>query len=150
MSRELPAELSASTAKRIAQEYLDATETALVAVHAQRNVRYGVWLVDYRDPAAPQAALDGGGLVVTDDLHVHDLGSVPSALDDLMLALGRWPGAEPAAVTDLGGPRRPESDTDAEALLLLADEDLEEAAALAALAALAAWAAVRRHERGVS
>lgn len=60
-----------------------------------------------------------------------------------MLALRGWPGAKPADVLDLDGqPRHPATDTDAEALLLLADQDPEEAASLAA------WVADRRRERG--
>lgn len=135
--------LSAPGAKRAAQRHLDAGDSRLVVSRASRSVRYGVWLVDYRDPADLDAMLIGGSLVVTDEGDVHDISSVPGALDDLMLALGRWPGSDPQDVLDLDGrPRRPAADTDAEALLLLADEDPGEAAALAA------WAADRRRERG--
>ncbi|WP_214058527.1 hypothetical protein [Nocardioides aquaticus] len=89
-------------AKRRADEHLREQGVRLRASGASRSARYGVWVVAYRDPAEPDAALDGGALVVTDEGGVHDMGSVPGALDDLMMALGRWPGAEPADV--LGPP----------------------------------------------
>jgi hypothetical protein len=73
-----------------------------------------------------------GGLVVTDDGDVHELGSAPGSLDDLMIALGHWPGAETSGVWAHEG----------EGLALLADEDLAEATDLAA------WAEARRRERG--
>lgn len=142
MSHKRAPRLSAAGAKRAAQQQLDADGSGLVAVRAARNVRFDVWLVDYREPADLDEMLVGGGLVVTDAGEVHDISSVPGALDDLMLALDRWPGHDPADIPDLDRHvRRPATGTDAEALLLLADEDPEEAAALAA------WAADRRWER---
>ncbi len=128
--------ISHQEAKRHANEHLRADGTRLVAGHATRNQRYGVWFVSYVEPERPDEMLIGGGLVVTDDGDVHDVGSVPGSLDDLMLALGRWPGAEPADVLP------PATDTDSEALLLLADLDPDEAEELAA------WAEARRLERG--
>lgn len=142
MSHKRAPRLSAAGAKRAAQQQLDADGSGLVAVRAARNVRFDVWLVDYREPADLDEMLVGGGLVVTDAGEVHDISSVPGALDDLMLALDRWPGHDPADIPDLDRHvRRPATGTDVEALLLLADEDPEEAAALAA------WAADRRWER---
>ncbi len=85
------------TAKRLATEHLSAEGSTLVAGRATRSLRFAVWVVGYRDPERPGEALDGGGLVVTDDGNVHDLGSAPGSLDDLMVAC-RWPGAEPADV----------------------------------------------------
>lgn len=111
-----------------AGEHLRAEGSPWVAGAATRSLRFGVWLVGYRDPAAPDLPLDGGGLVVTDDGDVHEVGSAPGSLDDLMNALGRWPGAEPADVFEREG----------EGLALLADVDPDEAAGLAA------WAEERR------
>jgi hypothetical protein len=76
--------------------------------------------------------LDGGGLVVTDGGQVHEHWSAPGSLDDLTVALGLWPGAEPADVWAREG----------EGLVLLADEDAAEAPQLAA------WAEARRREPG--
>ncbi len=100
---------------------------------ATRNRRYGVWIVAYRDPAEPDVMLMGGALVVTDDGDVHNLGSAPGALDDLMMELGRRPGTEPSDVYAREG----------EGLALLADLDPDEAEGLAA------WAQERRLERGL-
>jgi hypothetical protein len=61
---------------------------------------------------------------VTDDGDVYSMGSTPDSLDKLMMELGRTSPMDP----------RP-TGTDAEALLLLADEDPEEAEELTALAA---------------
>ena len=72
--------LTAHEAKRLADEHLRDEGSSLVAKYASRNRRYGVWLVDYRDPAGPEEMLVGGGLVVTDAGDVYDVGSVP----------GRW------------------------------------------------------------
>lgn len=128
-------------AKRVANEHLAAEGSTLVAMRARRHRRYGVWLVDYVDPAAPDELLVGGALVVTDARAVHDVGSAPGSLDDLMLALGLWPGADPADVFGTGDV--PASDTDAESLVLLAEDEPQEAVELAA------WAAARRPWPGV-
>ncbi len=88
--------ISHQEAKGLADVHLQGS--GLVASHATRNQRYGVWLVGYVDPANPDQMLDGGGLVVTDEGDVHHPGSVPGLLDDLMIELGRWPGAEPVDV----------------------------------------------------
>jgi len=119
--------MSHQHAKRLANEYLRAEGSSLVASHATRDSRYGVWILDSRDPAEPDVMLYGGGLVVTDDGDVHSLSSVPSALDELMMDLGRWPGTPLDNVFEREG----------EGLALLADIDPEEAAGLAA------WAAAR-------
>lgn len=92
-------------AKDLADEHLRATGSAMRAASASRSARYGAWVVSYEDPADPAGLLCGGSVVVTDEGDAHDLGSVPGALDDLMVALGRWPGAEPAdALGDDGRP----------------------------------------------
>jgi hypothetical protein len=98
-----------------------------VAVSATRE--RGVWVVSYRDPADPDATLEGGGLVVTDSGDVHSLSSAPGSLDMLVLELGIWP---------------PHPDTDLEALELLSDIDPDEAEGLRALRKL------RQPERGKS
>lgn len=129
--------LTAHAAKKLATEHLRADGSSLTASRATRNQRFGVWLVHYHDPARPDERLDGGGLVVTDAGQVLSLSSVPGALDDLMLALGLWPGREPAEVfgVELGDRYDGPVGTDAESLLLLADHDQGEAADLMAYAA---------------
>ncbi len=124
--------ISHQEAKRLADEHLRSEGSPWVASHATRNRRYGVWEGGHRDPAHPDEMLIGGALVVTDDGNVHDVGSAPGSLDDLMMALDLWPGAEPSDVWAREG----------EGLALLADEDLAEAVDLAA------WAEARRRERG--
>lgn len=119
-------------AKKRATASLQERGSDLVAAHATRNKRFGVWIVDYHDPAHPDEVLVGGGLVVTDDGEVHNLGSAPGSLDDLMIALGLWPGAERSDVYAREG----------EGPALLADLDPEEAEGLTA------WAQERRRERG--
>jgi hypothetical protein len=103
-------------AKRIANAHFRSESSRLVAAHAHRDREYDVWVVDYSDPRYPGERLDGGALVVTDDGEVHSMGSTPDSLDKLMMELGRTSRMDP----------RP-SGTDAEALLLLADENPEEA-----------------------
>jgi len=117
--------ISYQEAKRLANEHLRAEGSPWVARHATRNVRYGVSVVAYRDPTEPDEELTRGGLVVTDDGEVHNLGSAPGSLDDLMMALGRWPGAEPSS--DVW-------EREGESLVRLADLDPEEAEGLAAWA----------------
>lgn len=118
--------LTRKQAVEAANAHLRAEGTDLIALPetTTRNRRFGVWIVGYREPARPGDRLDGGGLVVTDDGGVHDLGSTPGSLFDLMEALGLWPGLEPADV--------PDGDTDSESLALLADLDPAEAIDLAA------------------
>ncbi len=123
--------ISHQGAKRAANAYLRAEGSSLVARHATRDRRYGILIVAYRDPAEPEVRLDGGGLVVADDGDVHNLGSAPGSLDDLMSALGRWPATELSDVYAREG----------EGLALLADLDPKEAEGLAA------WAQERRLER---
>lgn len=124
--------ISHQDAKRLADEHLRAEGSTWVASRVTRTSDFGVWLVCYVDPARPDEMLTGGELVVTDEGDIHDVGSVPGSLDDLMIALGRWPGAEPSEVWAREG----------ECLALLADLDPEEAEGLAA------WAEDRRRERG--
>lgn len=120
--------ISHQEAKRFATEHLRAEGSQLIAKHATRDRRFGVWVVAYRDPATPDEMLDGGGLVVTDEGEVCNVGSTPDAVERLMMDLGREPGAEPGDVYEREG----------ESLALLADEDPDEAAGLAA------WAESRR------
>lgn len=80
--------LSHQAAKRIASEYLAAGKSPLVVSRATRDAARGVWLVGYVEPERPESVLDGGGLVVTDDGHVHEVGSTPGQLDELLLQLG--------------------------------------------------------------
>lgn len=82
---------SHQAAKRLANDHLSAEGSSLVAGHATRHRGYDVWIVDYCDPAHPDEQLDGGALVVTNDGHVHSIGSTPDALDTLISELGRWP-----------------------------------------------------------
>jgi hypothetical protein len=123
--------ISHQEAKRAANAHLQAEGSSLVARRASRNRRYRVWIAAYIDPAEPDVMLDGGGLVVTDDGEVHNLGSAPGSLDSLMADLGRVPGAEPSEVYAREG----------EGLALLADLDPDEAEGLAA------WAQDRHLER---
>ena len=120
--------ISHQEAKRRAAEHLRAEGSPSAGSRATRERRFGVWVIGYRDPERPDEMLDGGGLVVTDEGDVHDLGSAPGALDDLMLALGRSPMLDAADVSAREG----------EGLALLADLDRDGAGGLAA------WAAVRR------
>jgi hypothetical protein len=124
--------ISHQEVERAANAHLQAEGSSLVAHHAARNRDYGVWLVAYRDAAEPDVMLDGGGLVVADDDELRDFGSAPGSLDDLMMALGRWPGVERSDVYAREG----------EGPALLADLDPEETEGLAA------WAQERRRERG--
>lgn len=87
--------------------------------------------------------------MVTDAGQVLSLSSVPGALDDLMLALGLWPGREPAEVfgVELAVGYDGPVGTDTESLLLLADHDQEEAADLMAYAAaMRPWSGAMKGE----
>ena len=124
--------ISHREAKRLVNERLRAEGRVEVASRASRDQRYGVWVVSFNDPARPGEWLCGDGpYVVTDDGDVHGLGSAPGELELLMMDLGWMPGAP-----------RPATDTDSEALALMADMDPDEAEGLAA------WAQARRQERG--
>jgi uracil-DNA glycosylase len=118
--------ISASAAKKKANAHLHAEGSRLVALHASRNNKHGVWVVDYRDPDHPDEMLIGGALVVTDEGDVHGIGSTPDAVEVLMESLGRSSFGMADDVWSREG----------EGLALLADEDFDEAAGLAALAAL--------------
>jgi len=120
--------ISHQQAKRRASEHLQVEGSTFTVSRATRDHRYGVWIIGYRDPALPDEMLDGGGLVVTDAGDVHDLGSAPGALGDLMLTLGRSP---TAGLSDAYA-------REGESLALLADMDRDEAEGLAA------WAAARK------
>lgn len=117
--------MSPHAAKKQATAHLRAQGSNLVALHATRNKKHGVWVVDYRDPDHPDEMLIGGALVVTDDGEVHSIGSTPDSVDLLMESLGRNPFGTADDVWSREG----------ESLALLADEDPEEAAGLAARAA---------------
>ena len=82
-------QISHQEAKKSANEHLRAVGSSLVAAHA--TSRQGVWVVSYEDPSHPDEILYGGALVVTDDGRVHNISSVPGALDDLLMDLGRSP-----------------------------------------------------------
>ncbi len=120
--------ISHQEAKRRAAEHLRVEGSPWAVSRATRERRYGVWIIGYRDPARPDEMLEGGGLVVTDEGDVHDLGSAPGSLDDLMHALGRSPMLDATDVYAREG----------EGLALLADLDRDEADGLAA------WASGRR------
>jgi uracil-DNA glycosylase len=142
--------LTAWAAKKLAEGHLRGDGSPWAVVRATRNGRFGVWLVDYHDPARPGEVLAGGCLVVTDAGAVHSMGSVPGALDDLMMAVGLWPGKEPADVfaDDPGDGYDGPVGTDAESLLLLADQDPAEAVDLTAYAtAMRPWPGVLDEER---
>lgn len=117
--------ISAHAAKKQANVHLRAEGSHLAALHASRNQKHGVWVVDYRDPDHPDEMLVGGALVVTDEGEVHGIGSTPDAVDLLMDSLGR----SHFGIADDVWSR------EGEGLTLLADQDPEEAAGLAALAA---------------
>ena len=60
-----------------ANEHLRADKLTHVAdsPSALPNGAQALWIVSYRDPASPEVALTGGGLVVTGADEVHDLSS---------------------------------------------------------------------------
>lgn len=116
--------ISAQAAKKQANVHLHAEGSRLVALHASRNTKHGVWVVGYRDPDLPDEMLTGGALVVTDEGEVYVIGSTPNAVELLMESLGRIPFGMADDVWSREG----------ESLALLADEDSEEAAGLAAQA----------------
>lgn len=120
--------ISAQAAKEQANAYLRADGSNLVARHASRDKKHGVWIVGYRDPDFPDEMLIGGALVVTDEGEVYTIGSTPDAVDLLMESLGR---SAVGRMNDVWS-------REGEGLALLADEDPEEAAGLVA------WAASRR------
>lgn len=117
--------ISAQAAKKQANAHLRTDGSHLVAVHASKDKKHGVWVVGYSDPDHPDEMLIGGAMVVTDEGEVHTIGSTPDAVDLLMQSLGRSPFELADDVWSA------ENDT----LTRLTDEDPEEAAALAALAA---------------
>jgi len=117
--------ISAHEAKRLAAEFLVSQGSSLVVRSAKFERRFGVWVVSYFDPNAPEAILDGGGLVVTDAGDVYDVGSAPGSLEKLMDDVGVPPADEVADAWMREG----------EGLALLADVDPDEAAGLAVLAA---------------
>lgn len=117
--------ISAQVAKKRANAHLLADGSRLVALHASRDSKYGVWVVDYRDPDSPEQMLVGGALVVTDQGEVHEIGSTPDAVDLLMTSLT-------SDATDTVDDAR---SREGESLALLADKDPTEAAGLLALAA---------------
>lgn len=123
--------ITTQEAKRRAAEHLRGEGSPWVVSRATLDRRFGVWVISYVDPANRGEMLDGGGLVVTEDGDVYNLGSAPVALENLMLDLGRSP-AE--GIADMYA-------REGEGLALLADIDPDEAEGLAA------WAA-SRFDRG--
>ena len=121
--------LTAAQAKRRANEHLQVETPSLVAKSATRDKKYGVWIVSYVEAARPKDLLVGGGLVITDEGEVFNLGSAPGELDALMQAVGRMPSRDHLADA---------YEREGEGLALLADLDREEADGLAA------WATERR------
>lgn len=67
-------------AKRLANEYLG--DQGLVASHAHRY--RDAWIVSYVEAARADAMLDGGGLIVTNDGEVLNVGSVPGEIDRVL------------------------------------------------------------------
>jgi uracil-DNA glycosylase len=112
-------------AKRLAAEFLASEGSTLFVRSAKLERRFGVWVVSYIDPRAPEAMLDGGALVVTDAGDVYEVGSAPGSLEKLMDDVGV------SLVDDVADAWVREG----EGLALLADVDPEEAAGLAVLAA---------------
>lgn len=86
--------MSHKTAKRVANAHLIAERSTLVAGPAKWDRRHEVWVVAPRDPAHSDELLYGGALVVTPEGDCHNIGSLPTAVDDLMIDLGRWPRLE--------------------------------------------------------
>jgi uracil-DNA glycosylase len=67
-------------AKRLANEYLG--DSGLVASHAHRY--RDAWIVSYVEESRPEEMLDGGGLIVTRDGAVVNVGSVPGEIDRVL------------------------------------------------------------------
>jgi uracil-DNA glycosylase len=120
--------ITAREAKRRATEHLVAEGSRWVVARATFDRRFSVWVIGYIDPDSPEDVLSGGGLVVTEDGEVHNVGSATGSLESLMSGLGRSFAADIAAVYAREG----------EGLALVADIDPDEAEGLAA------WAASRR------
>ena len=87
--------MSHLAAKRIANAHLRADGSALIAGPAYWDRTHEVWVVAPRDPANRHEMLIGGALVVLPEGECHGIGSLPDAVDELMISLGRWPGLEP-------------------------------------------------------
>lgn len=83
--------LTHQAAKRLANEYLQQSGAPFLATRAAREADYGAWTVAYAVADHPDEILTGGGLVVTDQGEVYDVGSTPGALTELMTSLGRVP-----------------------------------------------------------
>jgi uracil-DNA glycosylase len=124
--------ITENEAKRHASDHLSAEGSPWVISRATFNRQFGVWLVGYKDPERPSELLVGGGLVVTEDGNVHNVGSAPGALEELMHELRVTSADDIACVYEREG----------EGLALLADIDPDEADGLAA------WAASRRSTPG--
>jgi hypothetical protein len=72
-------------AKKLATEHLASGGSPLVATHATK--RRGSWLVSYGDPERPDELVCGGCLIVQDDGTVHEVGSLPDELDEVLMDL---------------------------------------------------------------
>lgn len=86
-----PDMLTQQAAKKLANKHLSESGARFVAARATRSSEYGVWTVSYVDPDQPDEMLTGGALVVTDEGDVHELGSAPGALAELMATIQRLP-----------------------------------------------------------
>ncbi len=53
--------MNVQEARRLAAEFLASEGSSLVVRSAKLERRFGVWVVSYIDPKAPEATLDGGG-----------------------------------------------------------------------------------------
>jgi hypothetical protein len=84
--------------RALVDEHLSAESAVLRPRRPSRNLRFGVWVVDVGDEALPDEDHVEKRLVVTDAGAVYETSPDQGALDDLMLALGLWPGADPADV----------------------------------------------------
>ena len=89
--------MSHQAAKRIANALLRAHGSCLAAGPAHWDRTHEVWVVAPRDPAHPDEMLIGGALVVIPGGECHEIGSLPDAVDELMMSLGRWPGLRTTA-----------------------------------------------------
>jgi uracil-DNA glycosylase len=100
--------LTHQAAKRLANEYLQQSGAPFVATRATREANYGAWTVAYGAPDHPEEMLTGGGLLVTDQGEVYDVGATPGALTEPMTSLGRVPQRVSEFIS-----RRPEQLTEA-------------------------------------
>lgn len=123
---------TAREAKALADAYLERKARGMFARYARRVPEYRAWEVTPRSRTAPDDLLMGGPLVVTEEGDIYECGSAPGSLEMLMMDIGRIPLLP-----------MPATNTDSEALALLADMDPQEAAELAA------WSQAQQQKRRV-